>query len=698
MATNRTVTTTVQYQVNQSSVAAVQAANNVVAGSFSAAQAKAAASFAQLSALSAQTFAAAGVAVNTNLVAPMQAASAATQNVIRDIRSLADISKQEIAKLPDPSGSAFGLPDDFGVSGGGGAGSALGKARMAAIALPGVGFQSPIVLGLRAAELAADKTGASLSQVGLSFGIVGVALIAVKVAADAFAHSVEAGKTNLDGALQAQNNYYHAVTKLTTEQVNEDIEQRRKANQALQIQINETQAALDAVRNRGGALGQLGGAIAEGLGVSPANQLKTQLDDLNKQFTANDLTAVRLTQGLAANAFAANDAAAAEEKLAEARKAADDRITQTELDRAHAAADAMKMTAAERQKEADSIEAEITALEEFQATLDSGSPAAKQLNVEITDLENRLTEITGVTHSWADTLADIDQRAESVNNLFDALTKEGEAEQKVAEARQAVADAATDHADKLRSIDADEADKEAADRAKAAQQAEDDQAKHLQKLADIDKQYATDHEAAVGNRDALANYQAAQKRDDATTKENEAYALQEQQLQAHLDDQLAQDRAAQQKQIAEENASYNKRNAQLIRALNDAQVEESRAAGRALAYQRQANDAQLNERIRANNNVAAVQQNANSALVSNTIQTQSAILSAVYYGSSSVQTAFINLMGSLTQIVQSTTLTPYIGIGNPGGHSLIGGAGSPDSYIRGIVDNQVARMMRDANR
>jgi hypothetical protein len=373
------------------------------------------------------------------------------------------------------------------------------------------------------------------------------------------------------------------------------------------------------------------------------------------------------------------------------------------------------MTADARKTQADAENNEVVVIGEYINAHHLSAAAVTELTNKQYDLIADVQMLTDVTHSYADSLADVQQRADAVKNMFDAITKEGEAMQKVAADQQAIAGAASDHADKLREIATTEQDKELQDRQKAAQQLEDDTAKHLQKLADISNQAASDHEADVGNRDALANYKDAQKADQAAQKENAAFTLQEQQQQAHLADTLAADAAAEQKQLASENSSYAKRNAQLVVSLNNDQVLESRAAGLELAYQRQANDAQLTARIQANAVVATVDQSAHAVRLNAEIAHQNAMSSAAYYGAATIETAFIQLMQRVVQIVGGALSSGGgFGLHNTGGNSLSGGnnSGLPSYYesagafspfpttsvIQQIVNAQINNMIREANR
>lgn len=620
---------------------------------------------AQLSAMTAQNTAAAGVQINQNVVAPMQAASAATQNLIRDIGDLG----KDIQNIPEPPLSAFGVNDPSG-------GASLGGARSA---LRAGGF----LLGAEAGGGALRAAGQAVT-LGSVFGVVGVAAAGLAIGLRALTSAEQAATDAAKARLDIERQVAHEVGDLTTKQIQERRDAAQKSlvidqDVARQQLASSLEYKLSFISDPLKLAASIAGLDAQ------TNAWNDEIAQNNVAIAKDKATIDAYTAALNTNAGAAATAAVAEEVR-----------SKQQVTDANRAVEISKMTSDQRQQQAAEENNEIKVIGEYIKTHHLSAAAVQELTDKQYALIADVQMLTDATDGYADALARVAQRADAVNSLFDALTAEGEAEQKVAQARQDVADAATEHADKLRQIDADEADKEAADRAKSAQQAEDDQAKHLQKLADIDAQYAADHEAAVGNRDALANYQAAQKRDKDTTKENDAYALQEQQLAAHLADQLVQDQAAQQKQIDAENASYRARNGQLIRALNDAQVEESRAAGRALAYQRQANDTQLNERIRANNVIETVQQAANIVAQNVQVVHNNAMANIAYAGGALLEQIFAATMTRLAALAADPFAGAVASGTNP--DPFAGAHASAENFVRGIVNSQVARMQKDASR
>lgn len=695
MTQNRVINTSVGYTVNQSSVAAVQAANSQVAASFASAQAtivNVGANMTQLSAMTQANAAAAGVAINANVVVPMQAASAATQALIRDIGDLG----RDIESIPEPPMSAFGLSEDD-PSGGGSGGSGLGGLRSG---LRAGGFLLGSQDGgqdLRAASQIITLTSV-MGPLGAVAGVAALALREVTASQEAAAKAAQAYNDALKGSGgQTTADVQKNISDLNLQKL--ALEDGRKTLTSYQSSVGDISTAYSRglisvdeyntnLKNlnaeiydaTGGALGLKDGV---GQAVSNIGDFNGALGNNKDALTEVNGKIVLNTALLGSQALALNDLAIAEK-----------RISDSQLELAHASADAQTMTAAARQKEADSISAHITALEESIDDYHITGAALGALHAEINSLENRLAAITDTTHSWADTLDDIAKRSTAVDNLFAATTAAGEALQKVAADQQAIAAGAVEHADNLRQIQTDEQTKELEDRQKAAQSALDDQQKYLQRVAEIDAQAHADHEADVGNRDALANYKDAQKADQSVAKETATYALQEQQLQTHLDQTLQAQQAAAAKSVQNENAHYAVSSAAEIRHLNDDQVAQSRAAGLELAYQRQADDAQLTARIQANNAVVAVDQSANVAQETAAIVHQNALYNIAYAGGAALEQVFAATMAHLAQIAASVTPDPAQG-GVGAGTVFFPPA---TSGIQAIVDARMAQAVREAMR
>lgn len=249
--------------------------------------------------------------------ASAQKAADATTQIASAPRGVRDIGVQGQGELPFPDMGG-------GDTSGGAAGGVLGNLRQSAIALPGVGYQSPLVVGLRVAEKAADATGASLLQLGIAGGIVVGAILLVKQAFDQFTSSIKEGKERVAAALTAQDDYYEALRNSTTEQVKATIATLDHNQALLKQQIAENANAIksastlpstslplfifDTIIHKSGDL------------VGATSDIVEKQKTLEQQYQAQEDTITRLSQGLENGAFAANTAAAQEELLKKARE------------------------------------------------------------------------------------------------------------------------------------------------------------------------------------------------------------------------------------------------------------------------------------------------------------------------------------------------------------------------------------------
>lgn len=187
---------------------------------------------------------------------------------------------------------------------------------------------APGIIGKVATQGAslAAPLGATAASFAAVFAVVAPAAILLGVVALAvtkYNESLEGSKKALDGALAAQEGYYDALENLTTEEVEKEIARLEKTLPVIQQQRDETAAAIQGVWDAAVAqFGDLGAKALEAAGQLPTGELKKRLGELDAQLQTNIQTTTRYNQGLAINAFAANDAAVAEEDLAAKRQAA----------------------------------------------------------------------------------------------------------------------------------------------------------------------------------------------------------------------------------------------------------------------------------------------------------------------------------------------------------------------------------------
>lgn len=512
-----------------------------------------------------------------------QRAAVATQQVPKGIR---DIGIQTSA-LPDPS---FGsLPGEAGIS----AGQRLSKLSTEAVALPGIGYQSPIVQGLRGVGILADKTGASLLELGAAGGIAGAAIIAVIVALQHFKEELAADKTRLDGALAANKNYYEAVQTLTTQQVNEQIATLQRSRAALTENAANLGSALEREFQQAssGIGGQLSARVNDALGNTPYQQLKEQADAANKALQENIDTETRLTQGRDSGAFAANDLTEAEKKLADEReKVAEQLAALTDQD----ANNRVRLAALRRSGSSDQVNEELAANQDRETILRNFLiPGVKSLGLNEAEAAKRsqelATELQNLTDTdklLADSVLPVIQRRENEIALTKAQKDQSDAlndvlmdisktqidlansSKKADEAYHALQQSTDDHNAKLVEIDATRDDAIQKARIKASDQLikidqqTSDRIRDLKAQDDLSiiQNVASGNIAAIQATLANQRLKVAQENRQAQEQKNEAQKNADDQIKAANDQNAKLLKAEQErydKELATRRAAYN---------------------------------------------------------------------------------------------------------------------------------------------
>jgi len=497
--------------------------------------------------------------------AQMQQLGLATEKTAQSVGFLTQRLEQA-ARVRSFQGDATGGLRDavFGGSTGGNDALVRGlfNARQAAIALPGVGYQSPLTIGIRGLEIAAEKTGASVGKLATGVGIAGAAFGAVYIALEAFNKALDTNRQRLAAALEAQKAYYDAVAQSTTEQVNAQIDALQRARPALEAALRETQNAIISAFGERVLTDPLGvGRFERGVAKILSPDLFTALEDQSKALQENIDLETRLTQGRSAGAFAANDAAAAEAELQRQRELASQEITSNQVNLAREAARAQTLTSDEREKEISALEVQKSALEAAINTYGLSGSAVSQLNDYIDQLDNQIVALSDTTLSYADVLKQIDDQQASLktqtDNYFDALQREGDIRDALAQNQQDVAEALADYNRKRLQENADyneriaELETDSADRrAEIAQDAQD-------RIAEIESQAAIDRAEAIGYRDA-----------DALRKANERAAQQKKQVDKQEDRQIDNLEKSLDKQVRTAQRSYERQQRDLEAAKN----------------------------------------------------------------------------------------------------------------------------------
>lgn len=657
MASNQVVQTTLQWVVDKNSIAQVQSANaQVVQGLQVAAQ-----------------------QLETALPLPFIDASEASKGFAESIDqsiipveelasqtvAAGDAAKQASQQYQDMAKSAQNAADSGGGIGAGGLRSGLRAGGFLLGAEAGGG-------GLRAAGQIITLT----SSFGLLGAAAGVGALALRTVTDQEQKASEASKQFASDLAGIAGQIGSGATSSAIKNNIQQLETQRKVEQ-------DAHNRFAAISKEYYALLTDGTATAEkyNAGIAAINQqladltggqiqlsgrssldmsiFQSALDDSQKEVDKTSTHIGVLNSELGATEVAANDAAEALAKEAKSQLSAVELIQKAD-----------NMTAEQRAERERAIQREISLNTEALNSHTLDYEAGLQVLQNNRDLRKEYESLIGVSNTYADVLkAEADEKDRinaATTNYFDALTKQGEAAQVVAKAQQDLAGSTQEHQDQLLQINQDEQQKEIDDRQKAAKTVEQDTQKHLDKVQEIEDQYNQDHEAAVGNRDALANYKAKQQEDKSLSKEQATFSAQEAQQQVHLTEQLKADQSAQAKAIAGENSSYTKRYNQLLNSLQNAQVAESRAAGLSAAYQSQANQNRLVMEVNH----------------------QNAVLGQVQVGLNLVEAAYRQHFANLSGIAIAAAPTPFqnsINIGQ-----------AFNAQINSAVNQQITRVVRGA--
>lgn len=201
--------------------------------------------------------------------------------------------------------------------------------QLPSIGIPGAGFGTDAIANIIRVGGAVQEVSASfkgmesvLTQLVMVSPLAAVTTIALVQAIQQFLEVIDDGKARVDAALVAQKAYYAAITEFTTQQAAAQIADLQRERTALEQQAAETRNALETARNQANSdiadviITPFGMPIV-GVGEQLANvtgafnNLENAAAEAEKALQANINEETRLAQGLEAGAFTTNDARAA---------------------------------------------------------------------------------------------------------------------------------------------------------------------------------------------------------------------------------------------------------------------------------------------------------------------------------------------------------------------------------------------------
>lgn len=507
------------------------------------------------------------------------------QQRLRDIGA----TDAEIERVGRSIASIRENADGAGTAPRNGVGRALNRAGTQLFMLPDVGPSTDISRGMILAGRAADRLNLSATTLAGGLGVTTAAIVAVGLAFENFVNKpLKEARNLLEGALAANRNYYEALATLTTEQVSAQIEQLRRARPVLEQQVAELQSQLDSAFAQASqtALGDAGARLL--FNQLPTGQLNEALEEARSQLQENIQTETRLTQGREQGVFAANDAAAAEQRLAQARiKGFQDALSAQEqqalldleltrmiregvsgtdegavraveqsindrLTTAQEEAIAYERLTAQSSLQVAAIEAQIRALEadpyndntarieELNQVLGIAESQHAHYSGRLADL-NRTIDILlpglGLVRENLQALAQSAAVSQQTDNYFEALKQEGEIRADIAETMAKIAEFEADANEKLQDLAAQRSEKYLELEETKADRLETIAENSADRIAKIQRDLARDTATAVGERDALAAHLAKQRAADALEDQKEADNRALKQLEKTLDKQ-----------------------------------------------------------------------------------------------------------------------------------------------------------------
>jgi len=424
---------------------------------------------------------------------------------------------------------------------------------------------------------------AQVAQLGIAFGGVGVAAgvlgLALRGVTDLQQKAAESAKLYASALSQISG---EVAGGATTADITESIDNLQRQKNVQQESLDSLALLQDEGRVR---LQQFfSGMIDEDTFKSLIGNVNQRLSDLTGGVTTDwseiddALTAGQVeldktsgsiafyTAQLGSQALAANDAAEAAKKLADAQ-----------VEGAQQALEVDRLTKEQRDERIAQNDRDVNVLTRLIGAGGLSADAVAELAAQITELNTDTERLKGTNETYADSLAAIEARQQSINDQFDqysdAIANTGAIQEKLVGLEQDLAQARTDAAEKIGDIVAKTEDRREEIIADAGERREEIEQNTQDAIARIQRDAGREQYTAIASRDALAFAQSQQKAADALTDQ-----------QKQEEKQLAQQEKAQAKQLA----SLQKSQDEQIRSINQALDKETRLKQSAIFMQEQA--------------------------------------------------------------------------------------------------------------
>lgn len=396
-----------------------------------------------------------------------------------------------------------------------------------------------------------------------ALGPVGLAaaggMAALTVGISALNKQVEASNSTIRRALQINDQYYSAIERGTSEQIQQQIDALEQSRVVLQARADQLSNILEfTFRDLAASQGDASARLRFQLGFY--SELQQAQADAASELETNIALTERLTQALDSNATALNDAAAAYEQ-------AQEQFTQSTLEGARAIESDVRRQAQISDLSSEAARERLSTLEDerraVQASIDyleQWAGTNEELQAELQTLRDRMFDLNletqQVNAALETTIAQREAEEAAAQRHEDALKRAAEARQRemqrilenvsaIGDAYNRIKDIQARAAEETAKIAADLVRREAqtaqtlADRRQdiAIDAAQDEQEAAIQNqraLARIIREGSRASLEAVGNRDALSLLQARRARDeqkeDAADESRQRKAAMEAQL------------------------------------------------------------------------------------------------------------------------------------------------------------------------
>lgn len=403
--------------------------------------------------------------------------------------------------------------------------------------LVNLGSRALSAVGLGEAGQAVNVIDDLVGQFG-KFGIAGAAaagvLAGVTIGFKLLGQQLEGAKQSLNAALGAQQTYYKALEESTSDQVRAQIARLQRSRSIIQIQLDETQNAIDSSFAQLSAM--IGDAPARALdqsGQTPYEDLKKRLDELRLAAQESDHAVARLNQGLESSAFAFNDAAARMEEYNKLLLTSAQQQAQAAADRVRfsdqinrASRDDIRELIRQREVEREAIQAQIDAFQtwapetdEARAQLEKYYEALNTTNQAVQALTDELNKTARARDTWDAVKNFFKNAVDTVTDIGARVDRAGDINRRIAEIRgkgfEDLAKVELDLQRRILEITQDTAERRT-DILRDAQDAERESLRdYTRERARIERDANRQLLSAVGRRDVLAFVEAKQARDDA---------------------------------------------------------------------------------------------------------------------------------------------------------------------------------------